>query len=168
MVEKLNINNRRNPILPRSCQISKYFKDRKVNQVLFSPSFPCYLLISDWFRSHLLTTYSCEANNSIRQPPLVVRISIDMYLRPLEVTLIGNNHHFSAGKRYNITCESRGSRPPAIISWWKVSHCCFDLFSQKINWIIYFTISWNLSKRELNWITSELLSKVLKWPWLIL
>lgn len=122
MVEKRNTDNRRNTILPRSCQISKYFKDRKINQVLlWSKSLFSLLLTSDWFRSHLLTTYSCEANNSVRQPPLVVRIAIDMYLRPLEVTLIGNNHHFSAGKRYNITCESRGSRPPAIISWWKVS-----------------------------------------------
>ncbi|XP_030753320.1 nephrin-like [Sitophilus oryzae] len=70
-------------------------------------------------RSHLMAVYSCEANNSKRQPPLVVRVKIDMYLRPLEVDLIGNNPQFSAGQKYNITCKSRGSRPPAIITWWK-------------------------------------------------
>lgn len=120
---------------------TQYFPDRAKSQSIlriekltryYSPQvFPVTFTFTDWFRSHLLTTYSCEANNSIRQPPLVVRIAIDMYLRPLEVTLIGNNNHFSAGKRYNITCESRGSRPPAIISWWKVSHHYFDLFSKK-------------------------------------
>ncbi|XP_050295636.1 nephrin-like [Anthonomus grandis grandis] len=77
------------------------------------------LRIEKLTRSHLLAVYSCEANNSKRQPPLVVRVAIDMYLRPLEVNLIGNSQQFSAGKKYNITCETKGSRPPATITWWK-------------------------------------------------
>ncbi|KAF7279028.1 hypothetical protein GWI33_007668 [Rhynchophorus ferrugineus] len=91
---------------------TQYFPERAKSQSI--------LKIEKLTRSHLLAVYSCEANNSKRQPPLVVRVAIDMYLRPLEVDLIGNNPQFSAGKKYNITCKSRGSRPPAVISWWKI------------------------------------------------
>lgn len=73
-------------------------------------------------RSYLLAVYNCEASNSKLQPPLVVRVAIDMFLRPLEVEILGENTEFSAGKTYNVTCKSTGSRPPAIISWWKVSY----------------------------------------------
>ncbi|XP_056636468.1 hemicentin-2-like [Diorhabda sublineata] len=90
---------------------TEYFSDRRKSQSV--------LKIDKLTRLHLLAIYSCEASNSRLQPPLVVRTAIDMYLRPLEVTLIGNNPEFSAGKRYNITCRCRGSRPPAIITWWK-------------------------------------------------
>lgn len=71
-------------------------------------------------RSHLLAVYSCEVSNNRVQPPLVVRVAIDMYLRPLEVNLVGENKDLSAGRKHNITCRSKGSRPPAIITWWKV------------------------------------------------
>uniref|UniRef100_A0AAR5QDA0 Nephrin n=1 Tax=Dendroctonus ponderosae TaxID=77166 RepID=A0AAR5QDA0_DENPD len=90
---------------------TQYFPDRAKSQSI--------LKIEKLTRSHLLSVYSCEANNSNKQPPLVVRVAIDMYLRPLEVVLVGNSARFSAGKMYNITCESRGSRPPASITWWK-------------------------------------------------
>ncbi|KAJ3649217.1 hypothetical protein Zmor_020970 [Zophobas morio] len=92
---------------------SQYFPDRRKSQSV--------LKIDKLIRPHLLAIYSCEVSNSRLQPPLVVRVAIDMYLRPLEVTLLGNNPEFSAGKRYNITCRCRGSRPPAIITWWKAS-----------------------------------------------
>ncbi|CAH1128367.1 unnamed protein product [Ceutorhynchus assimilis] len=90
---------------------TQYFQERAKSQSI--------LKIDKLTRSHLLAVYSCEANNSKRQPPLVVRVAIDMYLRPLEVVLVGNSLQFSTGKKYNITCESRGSRPPAGITWWK-------------------------------------------------
>ncbi|XP_074032136.1 nephrin isoform X2 [Leptinotarsa decemlineata] len=90
---------------------TEYFEDRQKSQSV--------LRIEKVTRSHLLAVYSCEASNSRLQPPLIVRTAIDMYLRPLEVGLVGNNPDFSAGKRYNVTCRCRGSRPPAIITWWK-------------------------------------------------
>lgn len=71
-------------------------------------------------RSDLLAVYSCEVSNSGVQPPLVVRVAVEMYLRPLEVLLVGENRDLSAGRRYDITCRCKGSRPPAIITWWKV------------------------------------------------
>ncbi|XP_060522794.1 nephrin-like [Cylas formicarius] len=90
---------------------TQYFPERAKSQSV--------LKIDKLTRSHLLAVYSCEVNNSKLQRPLVVRVAIDMYLRPLEVTLLGNNPEFSAGKKYNVTCRSKGSRPPAIITWWK-------------------------------------------------
>lgn len=91
---------------------TQYFPERRKSQSV--------LKIEKLLRSHLLAVFSCEVSNSRLQPPLVVRVAIDMYLRPLEVSLVGNNPEFSAGRKYNITCRCRGSRPPAIITWWKV------------------------------------------------
>ncbi|KAF5292415.1 hypothetical protein FQR65_LT11218 [Abscondita terminalis] len=78
------------------------------------------LKIAKLTRSHLLAVYSCEVSNSRLQPPLVVRVAVDMFLRPLEVKLQGENAPLSAGRRYDIVCKCKGSRPPAIIAWMKV------------------------------------------------
>lgn len=96
---------------------SQHFPDRKKTVGV--------LKIAKLKRSHLLAVYSCEVSNSRVQPALIVRVAVEMYLRPLEVTLVGENKDLSAGKKQNITCRSKGSRPPAIITWWKVrcSHC---------------------------------------------
>ncbi|KAK9886621.1 hypothetical protein WA026_017544 [Henosepilachna vigintioctopunctata] len=96
-------------VVTDECQ---YFPDRKKSQSV--------LKIEKLSRSHLLAVYSCEVSNSNLQPPLVVRVAVDMYLRPLEVNLIKDHSELSAGKRYNISCRCRGSRPPAVITWWKV------------------------------------------------
>ncbi|KAK4884831.1 hypothetical protein RN001_001102 [Aquatica leii] len=77
------------------------------------------LKIAKLTRSHLLAVYSCEVSNSRLQPPLVVRVAVDMFLRPLEVKLQGENAPLSAGRRYDIICKCKGSRPPAIIAWMK-------------------------------------------------
>ncbi|XP_017770874.1 PREDICTED: nephrin-like, partial [Nicrophorus vespilloides] len=90
---------------------TQYFPERKRSQSI--------LKIDKLIRSHLLAVFSCEVSNSQLQPPLVVRVAIDMYLRPLEARLQGLNHPLSAGRRTDITCKCKGSRPPAVISWWK-------------------------------------------------
>lgn len=83
------------------------------------------LKIAKLTRGHLLSVYSCEVSNSRMQPPLRVKVTVDMYLRPLETKLQGNNPPLSAGKRYDIVCKCRGSRPPAVINWLKVRIVCF-------------------------------------------
>ncbi|GLV36158.1 sidestep VIII [Carabus blaptoides fortunei] len=70
-------------------------------------------------RRDLLTVYLCEASNSQTQPPLQVPIAIDMYLRPLDVRLLGDNMPLSAGSVHEISCRTHGSRPPANVTWYK-------------------------------------------------
>lgn len=38
---------------------------------------------------------------------------------PLDVMILGSNQPLSAGRRYDLLCQSSGSRPPATITWWK-------------------------------------------------
>ncbi|XP_065167575.1 nephrin-like isoform X3 [Atheta coriaria] len=90
---------------------TQYFAERKKSQNV--------LKINKLLRTHLLAVFSCEVSNSQLQPPLVVRVAVDMYLRPLESRLQGDNQPLSAGRRTDITCKCKGSRPPAVITWWK-------------------------------------------------
>lgn len=38
---------------------------------------------------------------------------------PLNIRLLGAYQPLSAGRRYDLLCQSAGSRPPAIITWWQ-------------------------------------------------
>jgi hypothetical protein len=37
---------------------------------------------------------------------------------PLEVTILGKSSRITAGRKYDLLCQSVGSRPPAHITWW--------------------------------------------------
>lgn len=39
-------------------------------------------------------------------------------VRPLKVEILNSNNPFSADRKYEIPCQTFGSRPPADISWW--------------------------------------------------
>lgn len=38
---------------------------------------------------------------------------------PLDVRLLGENLALSAGSKYEVACQSFGSRPAATITWWR-------------------------------------------------
>lgn len=38
---------------------------------------------------------------------------------PLNIRLLGAHQPLSAGKRYDLLCQSAGSRPSAVITWWR-------------------------------------------------
>ncbi|KAL0269902.1 UNVERIFIED_CONTAM: hypothetical protein PYX00_007485 [Menopon gallinae] len=42
-----------------------------------------------------------------------------MNFPPLDVRILGSTQSLSAGRRYDLLCQSSGSRPPASITWWK-------------------------------------------------
>jgi len=42
-------------------------------------------------------------------------------VKPLKVEILGKDQILSAGKTYDVKCQSAGSRPPAILTWWKSS-----------------------------------------------
>ncbi|XP_068082823.1 nephrin-like [Anabrus simplex] len=70
-------------------------------------------------RRHLNTVYSCQASNNNVLGPVAANITVSMYLRPLDVRLLGENQPLSAGNQYEVACQAVGSRPPARINWWK-------------------------------------------------
>lgn len=42
-------------------------------------------------------------------------------VKPLKVEILGKEQVLSAGKTYDVKCQSTGSKPPALITWWKSS-----------------------------------------------
>ncbi|RZF46620.1 hypothetical protein LSTR_LSTR002952 [Laodelphax striatellus] len=77
------------------------------------------LVLDNLQRRHLGSQLTCEASNTKLIPPLSTTVSIELYLRPLEVKLLGENLALSAGSKYEVACRCSGSRPPANITWWK-------------------------------------------------
>lgn len=39
-------------------------------------------------------------------------------MRPLEVEILFNNQPLSADRQYEVQCQTIGSRPPSVITWW--------------------------------------------------
>ncbi|KAJ8873853.1 hypothetical protein PR048_024689 [Dryococelus australis] len=42
-----------------------------------------------------------------------------LLVKPLTVRILSKQSPLVADKRYEVTCESAGSRPPAVITWYK-------------------------------------------------
>ncbi|KOC66693.1 Cell adhesion molecule 4 [Habropoda laboriosa] len=42
-------------------------------------------------------------------------------VKPLKVEITGKDKILSAGKKYETRCQSTGSKPPAVLTWWKAS-----------------------------------------------
>lgn len=48
-------------------------------------------------------------------------ISLEISVKPQTVTILTKEKQVSADKRYEVECKTSGSRPEAIITWWKGS-----------------------------------------------
>ncbi|XP_067133866.1 kin of IRRE-like protein 3 [Centruroides vittatus] len=72
-------------------------------------------------RKDLMTTFTCQATNSNLSTPVNSTVTIDMHLVPLEVSIEDKRRPLSADKAVDLVCRAKGSRPPAVISWWKGS-----------------------------------------------
>ncbi|KAF2355771.1 CD80-like immunoglobulin C2-set [Trinorchestia longiramus] len=77
------------------------------------------LLLQSLPRQYVLADISCRAHTASVPELMAVTATIDMNLRPLEVVISEPVEPFSAGRTYDLMCTSRGSRPPALISWWR-------------------------------------------------
>ncbi|KAJ8673807.1 hypothetical protein QAD02_005069, partial [Eretmocerus hayati] len=78
-------------------------------------------------RSHLLSNFTCQAQNTRLVEPKQASIMLDMNLKPLTVKIKQREGHraespLKAGARYEMECETTGSRPPAVITWYKGTH----------------------------------------------
>ncbi|XP_037297608.1 nephrin [Manduca sexta] len=75
-------------------------------------------------RADYAAVFTCQAANSHLVPPKEVSLVLDMFLRPLTVEIkkpaeVGEGGVLTAERRYEVACESAGSRPPAVITWYK-------------------------------------------------
>ncbi|XP_055588000.1 protein turtle [Uranotaenia lowii] len=68
-------------------------------------------------RQDLHSKLVCKANNHERASPVESSVQIDMNFAPLNIRLIGAHQPLSAGHRYDLLCQSAGSRPAASITW---------------------------------------------------
>lgn len=51
-----------------------------------------------------------------------VKFSTIFTVRPLDVRIIPDEQPLTAQRKYELICESTGSRPPAKLTWWKNNH----------------------------------------------
>ncbi|XP_046402155.1 uncharacterized protein LOC124168089 [Ischnura elegans] len=70
-------------------------------------------------RSALGAIFSCQASNSGLVEPRETSLVLDIQLKPLTVSITTKTSPLLADRRYEVTCESAGSRPPAVITWYK-------------------------------------------------
>ncbi|XP_060536558.1 neural cell adhesion molecule 1 isoform X2 [Cylas formicarius] len=72
-------------------------------------------------RQHLHARLICQASNNNIVPPESRAVVLDINLKPQTVNILTKEKHVSADKRYDVECRTSGSRPDAVITWWKGS-----------------------------------------------
>ncbi|XP_015191798.1 PREDICTED: hemicentin-1-like isoform X2 [Polistes dominula] len=77
------------------------------------------LVVTDLSRADLHAVFTCQASNNNISQPESVSVAIEMHLRPLSVNILSNEQTtISADRKYNISCITVGSRPPAKLYWY--------------------------------------------------
>uniref|UniRef100_A0A182QB13 Ig-like domain-containing protein n=1 Tax=Anopheles farauti TaxID=69004 RepID=A0A182QB13_9DIPT len=70
-------------------------------------------------RGDLNAIFTCQTMNTRLVEPKETSYVLDMHLKPLTIKVINPPNTLVADKRYEIMCQSTGSRPNAIITWYK-------------------------------------------------
>ncbi|CAG9769833.1 unnamed protein product [Ceutorhynchus assimilis] len=70
-------------------------------------------------RKDLDAIFTCQAQNTKLTKPKDAVVLLNLFLKPLTISIVKTDSPMVADKRYEVTCESYGSRPPAIITWYK-------------------------------------------------
>ncbi|EDW37030.1 GL25736 [Drosophila persimilis] len=70
-------------------------------------------------RNDLNSVFTCQALNTQLDKPKEKSFILDMHLKPLVVRILEPPSSMIADRRYEVACESSGSRPNAIITWYK-------------------------------------------------
>uniref|UniRef100_A0A2P2I0U7 Kin of IRRE-like protein 1 n=2 Tax=Hirondellea gigas TaxID=1518452 RepID=A0A2P2I0U7_9CRUS len=68
-------------------------------------------------KADLRTKYTCRGGNHEKAPVLEAVVEIDMNFGPENVTVRGLSGPVSTSRVHQVICEARGSRPPAILTW---------------------------------------------------
>ncbi|KAG8228134.1 hypothetical protein J437_LFUL000136 [Ladona fulva] len=72
-------------------------------------------------RQHLNARLICQASNTNLTSPASKVVTLNINLKPVAVHILTKEKHVSADKRYEVECKATGSRPEAVITWWKGS-----------------------------------------------
>ncbi|XP_020708442.2 hemicentin-2-like isoform X2 [Athalia rosae] len=72
-------------------------------------------------RRHHHARLACKATNNALSLPPTTTVVIELNMKPLTVEIMNKGKIVSAGKKYEVECKSTGSRPPAVLSWWRGS-----------------------------------------------
>nr|XP_017021487.1 protein turtle homolog A isoform X1 [Drosophila kikkawai]XP_017021488.1 protein turtle homolog A isoform X1 [Drosophila kikkawai] len=72
-------------------------------------------------RQHLNSRLMCVASNTNLTPPNNKVVVLDVNLKPMAVHILTKDRFVSADRTYDVECKSSGSKPPALITWWKGS-----------------------------------------------
>ncbi|XP_015585249.1 hemicentin-1 isoform X2 [Cephus cinctus] len=70
-------------------------------------------------RQHLKSRLICQASNTNLTEPKSNLLILDVNLKPLVVQILTKEPKVSADKKYTVECRTAGSRPEAVITWWK-------------------------------------------------
>ncbi|XP_066995324.2 neural cell adhesion molecule 2 [Anabrus simplex] len=72
-------------------------------------------------RQHLHARLVCQASNTHLAPPATNVVVLNINLKPVAVHIVTKEKYVSADRRYEVECRATGSRPGAVITWWKGS-----------------------------------------------
>ncbi|XP_029174221.1 hemicentin-2-like [Nylanderia fulva] len=72
-------------------------------------------------RQHLKARLICQASNTNLVEPQTKLLVLDVNLKPLVVQILTKETRVSADKNYDVECRTSGSRPEAVITWWKAN-----------------------------------------------
>lgn len=77
------------------------------------------LVVHELTRNDLHAVFECRATNFNDSTPISSTVTLDMNFQPVNVSILSGSGSLSAGTEYELVCQAWGSRPAAIISWWK-------------------------------------------------
>uniref|UniRef100_A0A1B6C6V9 Uncharacterized protein n=1 Tax=Clastoptera arizonana TaxID=38151 RepID=A0A1B6C6V9_9HEMI len=80
-----------------------------------------HLTFSNVARHHLNSRLICQASNTNLTPPIAKVVILDINLKPTSVLIINKSRLVSADREIDVECVATGSRPKAVITWWKQS-----------------------------------------------
>ncbi|XP_014205772.1 nephrin-like [Copidosoma floridanum] len=72
-------------------------------------------------RQHRNAQLICQASNTNLGTPQSAYVTLDVNLKPLDVHILTKEMSVKADKKYKVECRSTGSRPAAVITWWKAN-----------------------------------------------
>ncbi|XP_063367620.1 nephrin-like [Cydia amplana] len=70
-------------------------------------------------RQHLNARLVCQAANTNLAPPQTKMLILDINLRPLTAVILNKSGQLRADRPQEVECHSTGSRPEAVLTWWK-------------------------------------------------